>query len=278
MLKDVCGTDAALYVGTPSPNLRTLHQSFSSAKSLSASEPEGEKYLFIAEWKPLNTSYDYTGQDEATLLSSVQRGEMEKVSATLADLYERNFHQRNLSSFTRQGLFSAMLHTLSRADCPVALPPELMEIPLRLDERAFFGMLEKQYEAVCLWIQDNRHRGSRLMLDNVLAFMDENYTNPDMSLTYAAMHFGLTEQYLSEGFKRRAGINFSTYLEQKRIQRAQELLRTTQQNVQLIAETVGYANIRTFRRAYSRVLGHPPSADRKEHVEGDIDPNEKWRG
>ena len=96
-----------------------------------------------------------------------------------------------------------------------------------------------------------------------------------MSLTYAAMHFGLTEQYLSDVFKRRAGMNFSTYLERKRIIKAQEILRSSQMNVQSIAESVGYSNIRTFRRAYSRVLGHPPSEDRKMFVEGDMDPDEE---
>lgn len=277
-LKNICGVDAALFVGIPCKNLRTLNQSFASAKALSMGEPEGEKYLFLAEPKPLNKSYDYSAQDEAALLAAAQRNERDKLNTLLDQIYERNFRQRQLSSFLRQGLFSAMIHTLSRSDCPLPLPPELMNIPVRLNEDAFFHSLRNQYLAISDWIQENRHRDSRLMLDNVLNFIDENFGNENMSLTYTAMHFGLTEQYLSEGFKRRAGMNFSTYLERKRVLKAQEMLRTTQINVQLIAESVGYSNIRTFRRAYSRVLGHPPSVDRKEYVEGDTAPEEeKWR-
>lgn len=105
------------------------------------------------------------------------------------------------------------------------------------------------------------------MLDNVLRFIGENYANPDMSLTYTAMHFGLTEQYLSESFKRRVGMNFSTYLERTRVEKAQEMLRSSAWNVQQIAQAVGYANIRTFRRAYSRVLGHAPNIERAEEKE-----------
>ena len=58
------------------------------------------------------------------------------------------------------------------------------------------------------------------------------------------------------------GVNFSAYLEQQRISRAHELLRTTGMSVQAISDSVGYANIRSFRRAYIRVVGCPPSADR----------------
>ena len=58
------------------------------------------------------------------------------------------------------------------------------------------------------------------------------------------------------------GVNFSAYLEQQRISRAHELLRTTGMSVQTISDSVGYANIRSFRRAYIRVVGCPPSADR----------------
>jgi len=274
-LKNIYGVDAAFFVGIPCKGLRTLNQSFASAKTLSDGEQGGEKYLFMAEPRPLNSSYDYSAQDEAALLAAAQRNEIDKLNRLLDQLYDRNFNQRQLSDFLRQGLYSAMIHTLSRAACSLPLPPELTNIPVRLDANSFFQILRNQYHAISAWIQENRHRDSRLMLDNVLGFIDENFGNEEMSLTYAAMHFGLTEQYLSDVFKRRAGMNFSTYLERKRIIKAQEILRSSQMNVQSIAESVGYSNIRTFRRAYSRVLGHPPSEDRKMFVEGDMDPDEE---
>ena len=64
------------------------------------------------------------------------------------------------------------------------------------------------------------------------------------------------------------GVNFSAYLEQQRISRAHELLRTTGMSVQAISDSVGYANIRSFRRAYIRVVGCPPSADRGGEEDG----------
>ena len=263
-LKNIYGVDAAFFVGIPCKGLRTLNQSFASAKALSDGEQGGEKYLFWAEPRPLNNSYDYSAQDEAALLAAAQRNETDKLNRLLDQLYDRNFNQRQLSDFLRQGLYSAMIHTLSRAACSLPLPPELTNIPVRLDEKSFFQILRNQYHAISAWIQENRHRDSRLMLDNVLELIDENFGNEEMSLTYAAMHFGLNEQYLSDVFKRRVGMNFSTYLERKRIIKAQEILRSSQLNVQSIAESVGYSNIRTFRRAYSRVLGHPPSEERQE--------------
>lgn len=262
-LKSAYNLDTVFFAGVPCQDLRTLNQSFSFARALAMREAGDEKYLHVAERRPINkTVYDYTPSEEVSLVSSAQRGEMEKTGALLADVYERNFVQRSLSPFMRQALYSAMLHTLSRSDCPLTLPAELTNVPLHMAPKAFFQALWKQYGSISEWAQENRRRDSKLTMDKVLLFIRENFCDSAMSLTYTATHFGLTEQYLSECFKKRTEMNFSTYLEELRIRRAQTLLRTTETSVQNIAESVGYSNIRSFRRAYSRVLGHPPSDDR----------------
>lgn len=262
-LKTAYNLDTVFFAGVPCQDLRTLNQSFSFARALAMREAGDEKYLHVAERRPINkTVYDYSPSDEVSLVSSAQRGDMEKAGALLADVYDRNFVQRSLSPFMRQALYSAMLHTLSRSDCPLTLPAELTNVPLHMSPKAFFQALWKQYGSICEWAQENRRRDSKLTMDKVLLFIRENFCDSAMSLAYTATHFGLTEQYLSECFKKRTEMNFSTYLEEQRIRRAQTLLRTTETSVQNIAESVGYSNIRSFRRAYSRVLGHPPSDDR----------------
>ena len=73
------------------------------------------------------------------------------------------------------------------------------------------------------------------------------------------MRFGLTESYLSTLIKTHLGVNYSVYLENLRIARANELLATQKLTVAEIAERVGYANAPSFRRAYKRVTGYSPS-------------------
>ena len=131
-----------------------------------------------------------------------------------------------------------------------------------LDSEQFFAELADIYDSLIEQTQSGRRRASMMLMENVLQYIAENYRDPNLSLTMLAQHFGLTEPYLSKRFKQHVGVNVSAYLEQQRISRAHELLRTTGMSVQAISDSVGYANIRSFRRAYIRVVGCPPSADR----------------
>ena len=192
----------------------------------------------------------------------MQSGDAEGVRRVLGAVRERNFLHRSLSAYMCQSLYMAMLHTLSRFDCPLILPSRLMNVPLRMEPEQFFVELTDLYDSLIEQMQSGRRRASMVMMENVLQYIAQNYQDPNLSLTMLAQHFGLTEPYLSKRFKQHVGVNFSAYLEQQRISRAHELLRTTGMSVQAISDSVGYANIRSFRRAYIRVVGCPPSADR----------------
>ena len=73
-----------------------------------------------------------------------------------------------------------------------------------------------------------------------------------------AEEFQISEGYLSYVFKEQSDINFADYLEQIRIKRAQELLKTGNNTVANVAELVGYNSVQVFRRAFKRVTGISP--------------------
>ena len=268
-LRDHCGVEAVFYAGIACESLSTLNQSFASARALMPGSEEDGRVVYVAQRRPLNKAvYDYTAQDENALIACVQSADAEGVRRVLDAVRERNFLHRSLSAYMCQSLYMAMLHTLSRFDCPLILPPRLMNVPLRMEPEQFFAELADIYDSLIEQTQSGRRRASMMLMENVLQYIAENYRDPNLSLTMLAQHFGLTEPYLSKRFKQHVGVNFSAYLEQQRISRAHELLRTTGMSVQAISDSVGYANIRSFRRAYIRVVGCPPSADRGGEEDG----------
>lgn len=89
-------------------------------------------------------------------------------------------------------------------------------------------------------------------------YVDANFTNPDMSLTLVADEFHISEVYLSKLFKQIAGLNFSKYIEQLRMARANQLLKE-RRPIKDIALAVGYNSPQVFRRAYKRLYGTSPS-------------------
>lgn len=69
----------------------------------------------------------------------------------------------------------------------------------------------------------------------------------------------LNPVYISVCFKRETGTNFVDYINEYRIERAKELLRTTQDTVYSIAEQVGLPDTHYFSKIFKRYMGISPN-------------------
>jgi AraC-like DNA-binding protein len=76
----------------------------------------------------------------------------------------------------------------------------------------------------------------------------------------------MSESYLSVCFKDFTGQNFTNYVEELRMNKANQFLALGNNTVAEIAEKVGYSNPHSFRRAYKRVFGCNPSQYRVKHL------------
>ena len=258
-----CGMDSMFYVGIACNSLNTLNQSFSTAHALMLGGEEDGRVVHVAQRRPLNKAvYEYTLQDENALIAAVQSGERENVNRVLDSVKEKNFSHRTFSGFMRQSLYMSMMHTLSRFDCSLILPTQMTNVPLNMEPEQFFEELGSIYDSLIEQTQSGRQRAGMMLMEDVMQYIQKNYADCNLSLTMLSQQFGLTEPYLSKRFKQYAGTNFSTYLEQLRIDQAKNLLSTTHLSIQTISDEVGYTNIRSFRRAYIRVMGCAPSVGR----------------
>lgn len=98
--------------------------------------------------------------------------------------------------------------------------------------------------------------------EKIVAYIEEHYGDPCLNLSVVAEWAGEPERKLYNAFKGCFGVSFSSYLEQLRIAHACELLK---QGVAVkdIATSVGYCSDYSFRRAFKRAVGVPPSDYRK---------------
>lgn len=96
-------------------------------------------------------------------------------------------------------------------------------------------------------------------------YIADQYENPALTLKDVADHVGLNEKYFSGRFTKEAGETVSEYLTDVRIQKAKELLRTTNFKIYEIAEMVGYQTAEHFNRMFKKKMQMSPSAFRKEN-------------
>ena len=101
-------------------------------------------------------------------------------------------------------------------------------------------------------------RPVRMALD----YIAENYAQK-IGLDEIAEMLQMNSSYFSTLFKKETGRNFQNYLTEYRIEKAKELLRTTNETMMSIAEQVGYQDTRYFSQCFVKVVGVKPSLYRK---------------
>jgi two-component system response regulator YesN len=94
------------------------------------------------------------------------------------------------------------------------------------------------------------------MIHTIKEHVEQNYQH--VTLEDLARIVNLNPDYLSKFFKKHAGILFSEYLTQVRMQRAAQFLDDIQYKTYEISEMVGYSNAFNFTRAFKNYYGMNP--------------------
>jgi len=82
-------------------------------------------------------------------------------------------------------------------------------------------------------------------------------------LTDLAAMAGTTPYTLKRIFKKQTGESLDIFYRRARIEMAKELLRTTNNTIQMIAEAVGYTEGNNFQNSFKRMVGCTPGEWRK---------------
>ena len=202
---------------------------------------------------------------------------------------------RLVTSGDEQGLHDALKEIMTEYILESNLPAWLQQIllnelqailfhilvRLELEEQEYqkyFSELEKEhriplieqitstlglYRSLCALVNEKKTKEAGKMMPAILAFLDANYGDPDLSLTMVADTFRISVPYLSSLFKASAGVNFSNYVEDVRIEKAKGFLKNTSMSVGEIAVATGYSSTNSFSRAFRRVTGDSASEYRK---------------
>lgn len=85
-----------------------------------------------------------------------------------------------------------------------------------------------------------------------------------LTLQYFSQKLNVNSSYLSHLFRREMGMTITDYVTQRRLNRAADLLLTTQDPVKLIAKQVGITDVHYFSRLFKKKMGKPPLQYRAE--------------
>lgn len=101
------------------------------------------------------------------------------------------------------------------------------------------------------------------------AFIDQNFTNPNLSLGDAAQSVHLSLNHFCTVFSQETGFTFIEYLTQLRMERARDMLAKTQMRSSDIAVEVGYRDPHYFSYLFKKHTGVSPRDYRKAQQAGE---------
>ena len=94
--------------------------------------------------------------------------------------------------------------------------------------------------------------------------VQEQYSDPTLSLASVAEALGIHPNYLSKLFKTSINLNFIDYSRSYRVQRSRELLER-ELSVNAVAEQTGFSSPQSFIRVFKASVGCTPGQYRKQN-------------
>lgn len=98
----------------------------------------------------------------------------------------------------------------------------------------------------------------RSHLKEAVGYIDEHFSSEDISLNRVAQEVNISANYLSAVFSQEMGTTFVEYLTSKRMEKARELLRTTELRSGEVAVAVGYKDPHYFSFLFKKTQGCTP--------------------
>ena len=145
---------------------------------------------------------------------------------------------------------------------PAMMIPELGESGLIIQEGLSIEQLKQWMEAVLTRVIDFRDEVADSPNGRIIKvaqkFIDNHFDDPELSLKTVADHVNLSMSHFCVVFSREAKSTFIEYLTNKRIEKAKNLLLTTEMRATEISERVGYDNPHYFSTVFKKFTGESP--------------------
>lgn len=260
-------------VGDEVEDIEKLYASYEGAVSALrfAIDEKSEETVFYSDISDLeNGKIYYTGEKERQLMRSIKLGKQNEVAEILDEIYNVNFTKRRISYNTlKRIIYNLSLMIYKILDEEYERNEEKHDNYARVCQDLFrnenieeaFATLREICFSICADVGEES--GEEAVKKQIEDYISKNYSDVSLSLDVLAEHLGISYYYLSRLFKEYIGTNFVSYLTLVRLEKAKELLKSTNDTIEQIAEKSGFLGSNSLIRAFKKYYNTTPGKFRK---------------
>lgn len=258
-----------LGVGELIKNLNDFHLSYNTAMTAIQNRNDD---CFIQRGdlhKPsISSNVIYTLYDQQKLINCIKSGNTENLNAAVSDILDTNIKMGmtfdNAKILYQQLVTTGVqyltekgesIDTLEFSDRIKAILDK-QDVFMSIDNsKKFFLGLYNEIMFACSSISTHK---SADLVDRIKNYVDEQYTR-DLCLEQIADDLMVSAKYVSRIFKDKMGVNLTDYICDVRVNKAKELLKTTNMKISEISAQVGIESRTTFLRVFKKRTGVSPN-------------------
>ncbi len=129
---------------------------------------------------------------------------------------------------------------------------------MQLDSAGSVDVLLQLTEQILKYISVHRTKEGSHLLNMAKDYIQENISNEKLDLATVGDHVGLSRVYFCKLFHQMEGISFSAYLKKVRIEKAKQLLLTTNMRIFEVGNAVGFSHAKYFGQVFKETVGQTP--------------------
>lgn len=225
----------------------------------------GAVYFYEKETSADKQKYYFAKDSLNRITKALKERNLDEIKKYLHELLEINTKKYDLSANTIQLLIDEVhittIKALKNVDSFNTIDFSIEKIKTVATLEEVLNYYYAIYETICKKLDDITIPKKDIgVLDNsIIQCIDEQYKDCEMSLQYLTEKFGVSNKYISIICKKYLGMTYLQYLQEKRIEYAISLMKTTDYPLEQVAKLSGYTNLLTFRRNFKTVKGLNPS-------------------
>lgn len=205
---------------------------------------------------------------ENALLSAVSQGLLHKAEMVFSNIKPSEVLESRIADPLRNTKnFMVILNTLLRkaaeqgsvhplyidnVSSDFAQQIEALQTPKESNE--LFAYMIKKY---CRLVNRHSQKNYSLLIQKVITRIDADIT-ADLSLKTQAEFLNVNPSYLSALFKKETGTTLTEFVNKKRVEKAKHLLRSTNMQIQTIAQNCGIYDVNYFTKVFKKYTDKTP--------------------